>query len=137
MAYKHAAITDKIIGAFYHVYHALGYGFLEKVYENALAFELRKRGLAVVQQPAIKIRYDDHVVGEYFGDLLVEGCVLVEMKAVGALLPEHEAQLLNCLRGSDVDVGLLLNAGPVPEIKRKVYDTARNKQNAVDMASTL
>lgn len=136
MAYKYEEITEKIIAAFYHVYHTLGYGFLEKVYENALAIELRKRGLTVVQQPAIRIRYDGQVVGDYFSDILVENCVLVEMKAVDALLPEHEAQLLNCLRGSEFDVGLLLNAGRKPEVKRKIYDTARHKGNGTEADKT-
>jgi GxxExxY protein len=136
MAYKYEELTEKIIAAFYHVYHALGYGFLEKVYENALTIELRKRGLTAVQQPAIRIKYDGQVVGDYFGDILVENCILIEMKAVDALLPEHEAQLLNCLRGSEYDVGLLLNAGRRPEVKRKTYETARHKGNGTGADNT-
>ena len=99
MNYKHADLTEQIIGAFYHVYNSLGYGFLEKVYENAMVIELRRHGLEVVQQAPIKVHYDGHLVGEYFADLLVNGKVIVELKAAEGLAPEHEAQLLNYLRG--------------------------------------
>jgi len=125
MLIKHEQLTEQIIKAFYTVYHALGYGFLEKVYENALAIELRKMGLAVVQQAAIKVYYAGAVVGEYYADLLVADAVIVEIKAVQALLKEHEAQLLNYLKATPYEVGLLLNFGPKPDIKRKVYDNER------------
>lgn len=128
MAYKHADTTEQIIGAFYHVYNTLGYGFLEKVYENAMAIELRKRGLNVVQQVPIKVYYDGHLVGEYFADLLVEGKVIVELKAVEALAAEHEAQLLNYLKATEIEVGLLLNFGPKPQVRRKIYETARKRR---------
>ncbi len=125
MLVKHEQLTGQIIKAFYTVYHTLGYGFLEKVYENALAIELRKMGLSVVQQAAIKVYYARIVVGEYYADLLVEGAVIVELKAVRALVEKHEAQLLNYLKATPYEVGLLLNFGPKPEIKRKVYDNER------------
>ena len=125
MAFKHKELTDAIIGAFYHVYNTLGYGFLEKVYENALAHELRKRGLQVAQQVPIKVFYDGVVVGEYFADLLVNELVMLELKSVETIVPEHEAQMVNYLKSTKVEVGLLLNFGPKPEVKRKVYDTAR------------
>ena len=123
--YKHKEITDKIIRAFYTVYNVLGYGFLEKVYENALAIELRKMGLKVVQQAPIAVYYDGQLVGEYFADLLVEDLVIVELKATRTLIDEHEAQLLNYLKATPYEVGLLLNFGPKPEIKRKAYDNTR------------
>lgn len=129
--YKHRELTERIISAFLRVYHTLGYGFLEKVYENALVIELRGRGISVDAQVAVQVQYEGQVVGSYAADLLVEGKVVVEMKAVDALAPEHEAQLLNYLRGSAIDVGLLLNAGKRPEIKRKVYETARKKYRPV------
>jgi len=122
---KHEKLTEQIIGAFYTVYNVLGYGFLEKVYENALAIELRKMGLTVVQQAPIKVYYAGAVVGEYYADLLVADAVIVEIKAVRALAKEHEAQLLNYLKATPYEVGLLLNFGPKPEIKRKVYDNER------------
>ncbi len=123
--YKHKEITDLIIGAFYTVYNTLGYGFLEKVYENALAIALCKLGLDVVQQAPIHVYYEGHVVGEYFADLLVAGAVIVELKAGRALAAEHEAQLLNYLKATPYEVGLLFNFGAKPEMKRKAYDNAR------------
>jgi GxxExxY protein len=125
MLVKHEQLTEQIIKGFYTVYRALGYGFLEKVYENSLAIELRKIKLEVVQQAGIKVYYAGVVVGEYYADLLVADAVIVEVKAVRALLKEHEAQLLNYLKATPYEVGLLLNFGPKPEIKRKVYDNER------------
>lgn len=124
---KHEELTNKIIGAFYKVYGVLGYGFLEKVYENALAIELRSMGLTVEQQEEhpIVVRYAGQVVGQYYPDLVAEGLVIVEIKAVRELAPEHEAQLLNYLKATDIEVGLLLNFGPKPQVKRKVYDNER------------
>ena len=123
--YKHKDITELIIQAFYTVYNTLGYGFLEKVYQNALVIELRKLGLEVIPEACIKVYYNGQVVGEYFADLLVAGVVLVEIKAVRTLAPEHEAQLLNYLKATPYEVGLLLNFGPQPQIKRKAYDNTR------------
>jgi len=122
---KHKQLTEKIIQAFYTVYRTLGYGFLEKVYENALAVELRKMGLAVVQQAEIKVYYAGVLVGQYYADLLVADVVIVEIKAVRAFIKAHEAQLLNYLKATPYEVGLLLNFGPQPGIKRKVYDNER------------
>ena len=115
---------QKIITSFYTVYNILGYGFLEKVYENAMVIELRKIGLDVAPQVPIKVFYNDQIVGEYFADLIVDNLVIVELKATAKLLLEHEAQLLNYLKATRHEVGLLLNYGPKPEIKRKVYDNS-------------
>ncbi|MBN2362141.1 MAG: GxxExxY protein, partial [Deltaproteobacteria bacterium] len=109
MNYKHTELTGAIINAFYHVYNTLGHGFLEKVYENALAHELRQRGYRVSQQVPIAVHYSGVLVGEYFADLAVEDAVIIELKAAQAIAPEHEAQLVNYLKATDVDVGLLLN----------------------------
>ena len=123
---KHKEITDKILHAFFKVvYPALGFGFLEKVYENAMAIALRQMGLKVEQQVKIVVYFAGQVVGEYFADLVVEGCVIVELKAVQHLLEEHEAQLLNYLRATKYEVGLLLNFGPQPRFRRKVFDNNR------------
>ncbi|MCD4684748.1 MAG: GxxExxY protein [Anaerolineae bacterium] len=122
---KHTDLTKKIIGAFYDVYNGLGYGFLEKVYENALALELRKLGLSVQQQKPITVFYAGEPVGEYFADVVVNDVVLVELKAAQRLAGEHEAQLLNYLKATTMEVGLLLNFGPKPEIKRKAYANSR------------
>jgi len=124
-ALKHADVTDKILHAFFKkVYPKLGYGFLEKVYENALALELRRVGLTVEQQARIEVYYDGVVLGEYFADLLVDGVVIVELKAIQRLGPQEEAQLLNYLRATPYEVGLLLNFGPRPDFRRKVFDNA-------------
>ncbi len=125
MAYKHTELTEAIIGAFYAVYGDLGYGFLEKVYANALALELHARGIMAVREQPISVRYKGVVVGEYFADLIVKDTVIVEAKAVRSLLDEHEAQLLNYLKATPYEVGLLLNFGPKPAIRRKAYDNAR------------
>lgn len=122
MADKHVGLTREIIGAFYAVYNSLGYGFLEKVYENALAIELRRRGLTVEQQKPICVYYQGEIVGEYFADLVVNDLVIVELKAGRTITETHEAQLLNYLKATPYEVGLLLNFGPTAEKKRKVYN---------------
>jgi GxxExxY protein len=123
---KHKDITDKILHAFFKiVYPALGFGFLEKVYENAMVIAFRQMGLKVEQQVKIVVYFAGQVVGEYSADLVVEGCVIIELKAVQNLLEEHEAQLLNYLRATQYEVGLLLNFGPQPRFRRKVFDNER------------
>lgn len=124
---KHEELTQQIIKAFYTVYNTLGYGFLENVYQNALVLELRKMGLHVTAQQPIKVYYDQQVVGEYFADLVVEECIIVELKAVNAFLTEHEAQLLNYLNATRYEVGLLFNFGPKPQVKRKIFDNERKR----------
>ena len=120
---KHADVTDKILHAFFKkVYPKLGYGFLEKVYENAFAVELRRMGLKVKQQAAIDVYYEGVIIGEYSADLLVEDVVIVELKAIQRLTDADEAQLLNYLRATPYEVGLLLNFGPRPDFCRKAYD---------------
>jgi GxxExxY protein len=125
MAYKHANLTEAVIGAFFTVYNDLGYGFVEEVYANALALELRERGVGVVREQPISVRYKGAIVGEYLADLVVEQVVIVETKAARMLLDEHETQLLHDLKATPYEVGLLLNFGPKPEVKRKAYDNAR------------
>ena len=123
---KHSEITDKILHAFYKVvYPQLGYGFLEKVYENALVIALTALTLRVQQQVKITVYFQQRIVGEYFADLVVEDVVIVELKAVSRLLAEHEAQLLNYLRATPYEVGLLLNFGPKPQFIRKAFDNSR------------
>ncbi|HLS30548.1 MAG TPA: GxxExxY protein [Flavobacteriaceae bacterium] len=122
---KHSDITDKIIKAFYKVYNTLGYGFLEKVYENAMFVELRKMGCFVERQKRIKVFYEETQVGDYFADLTVNKCVIVEIKAAEALSKENEYQLINYLKATGIEVGLLLNFGKTPEFRRKIFS---NKQ---------
>ena len=119
---KQSHLTSQIIGTFFKVYNTLGYGFLEKVYENALALELRNVGLKIEQQQPILVYYEAQVVGEYFADIVVNETIIVELKATRQNMREHEAQLLNYLKATRFEVGLLLNFGPKAEYKRKVYD---------------
>ena len=121
----HEEITSDIINAFYHVYNILGYGFLEKVYENALAKELAKRGHSVKQQVPIQVFYEGEAVGEYFSDILVDDKIILELKAAEEIAKAHEAQLVNYLKATDIQVGLLLNFGPKAEFKRKIFTKRR------------
>jgi len=115
------SITERIIGCAQSVSNVLGCGFLEKVYENALAIELRKRGLVAEQQREVAVRYDDQVVGQYTVDLLVENSVIVELKAVSALDDIHRAQCMNYLKATGLRVCLLINFGrPKLDVKRIV-----------------
>jgi GxxExxY protein len=125
LCFKHETLTDTIICCFYIVYNRLGYGFLEKVYENSLLIELEKSGHSATRQYPVSVRYDGQVVGEYFADIMVDDKVIVEVKAGKTLLPEHGAQLLNYLKGTDIEVGLLLNFGMKPEIRRKAFENFR------------
>ena len=110
--------TRRVIGAFYEVYNTLGYGFLEAVYARALERELRARGLAVAREVLIEVRYKAEVVGLFRADMVVEERVVLELKASSALAPADRAQLVNYLRGSGLEVGLLLHFGPEPEVRR-------------------
>ncbi len=114
-------ITDKILSAFYEVYNVLGHGFLEKVYQNALFFELQNRDLFVEAQKKINVTYKNKVVGEFFTDRFINEVVVVEIKANDYLLPENEYQLLNYLKATNIEVGLLINFGRKAEFKRIVY----------------
>jgi GxxExxY protein len=122
---KNGELTEKIIKIFYKVYNTLGYGFLEKVYENAMMIEFKKSGVSADAQSPVNVVYDDEVIGEYYADILVDDKVIVEIKAAKTLASEHEAQLLNYLKATDIELGLLINFGPKPEIKRKIYDNNR------------
>jgi len=124
----HEDLTSQIIASFYGVYNALGYGFLEKVYENALLIELRKRGLTAQQQIPIQVYYDGQPVGEYFADILVNGMIILELKAASEIILAHEAQLVNYLKATNIEVGFVLNFGPRAEFKRKISSNMR-KQN--------
>jgi GxxExxY protein len=121
--YKHSEITEIIIKAFYHVYNKLGYGFLEKVYEKALAIECRKLGLKCLCQCPIEVFYDNEVVGFYIADMIVNQVVIVEIKAASAISTEHEIQLVNYLKATEIEVGLVVNFGKKPEFKRKVFSS--------------
>lgn len=118
----HEELTEIIIKSFYTVYNKLGYGFLEKVYENALLLELKNQGLNCSKQVPIEVYYDDTSVGNYFADILVEDKIILELKAgEGSLIEEHELQLINYLKATDKEVGLLLFFGKKPIFKRKIF----------------
>ncbi len=121
--YLHSDITALVIKAFYNVYNKLGYGFLEKVYENSLLIELRKSGLSCKAQQQIKVFYDDDEVGFYIADIVINDCVIIEVKAAESLCEMHEAQLINYLKATEIEVGLLLNFGKNAELKRKVFSS--------------
>ena len=127
--YKEADLTNRILCCFYNVYGQLGYGFLEKVYENALILELGEKSIKAVSQSPIPVLYKGKTIGEYFADILVEDKVIIEIKAGKTLMPEHEAQILNYLKATDIEVGLLLNFGPKPEVRRKAFENSRKKAN--------
>src|SRR5690554_2056536 len=113
-------ITNKIIKAYYNVYNTLGYGFLEKVYENAMMIELKKAGLNSRRQVPISVFYEEQLVGSYFADILVEDSIVVELKAAENLCEEHEVQLINYLKATNLEIGLLFNFGKKPQFKRKI-----------------
>jgi GxxExxY protein len=130
MELLHKDVTDKIIQAFYKVYNDLGFGFLEKVYENALFIELTRMDLFCIKQKRIKVYYQDQIVGDYFADLIVSECVIIELKAAENLCQEHELQLINYLKATHIEVGLLLNFGKKPEFRRKIF-TNENKKTGL------
>ena len=121
MEYKYTDLTDRIIRCFYDVYNKLGYGFLEKVYEKALCIELTQNNLQFEQQYPVVVYYKGHLIGDFVCDLIIENKIIVEIKAVRSLVPVHDAQLLNYLKGTQQEVGLLLNFGPEPQVRRKAF----------------
>ena len=125
MELLHKDLTDIILKTFYEVYNELGYGFLENVYQNALLIELRNKGLNVVPQKRIKVYYKGDEVGDYFADLIVEEKIILELKAADYIVEQFENQIVNYLRGTDCEVGLLLNFGKKPEFRRKIFENKR------------
>jgi GxxExxY protein len=124
---KHEQITEKIIQAFYKVYNTLGYGFLEKVYENAMYIELTEMGFKVDRQKRVLVYYKSHIVGDYSSDLTIEDVVICELKTNEMLATDNENQLINYLKATTIEVGLLLNFGKKPEIRRKIYDNDKKE----------
>ena len=124
-------LTRQILRAYYNVYNTLGYGFLEKVYENAMVLELNELGLHGRRQVPIKVYYAAEQVGDYFADIIVEDVVILELKAAEALCEEHELQLVNYLRATKIEYGLLLNFGKKPEIKRKIFENKYKKSVSI------
>ena len=129
MELLHKSLTDQILKTFYDVYNELGFGFLEKVYQNALYLELKSRGFQVEAQKKIKVYYKNVTVGEYYADLVVNNLIILELKATETIVKEFEYQLINYLRATDIEVGLLLNFGTKPEFRRKVFCNDRKNIN--------
>ncbi|MEO8043036.1 MAG: GxxExxY protein [Acidobacteriota bacterium] len=126
---KHAELTKRVIGTFYDVYNELGHGFIESVYENSLAIALRANGHEVFQQVDIPVWFRGNQVGDFDADLLVDRILILELKAARAIDSAHVAQLLNYLRATDIEMGLLLNFGPKAEFKRLAFDNSRNGES--------
>ena len=122
---KYSEITDKILKAFFQVHTELGYGFAEKVYENALVILLQELGLRVEQQKRINVYFHGQIVGEYIADLVVNDVILLELKAVQKIIDQHSAQLWNYMKATKFEVGLLLNFGPKAVFQRRVFDNER------------
>ncbi len=120
-------LSNKLISAFYEVYNTLGYGFLEKVYENALILELKKRHIHGKRQVPLKVHYLNEQVGDYYADIIVEDRIIVELKAAEGLREEHEAQLINYLRATSIEVGFLFNFGKEASFKRKIFENKYKK----------
>ncbi|SHL42222.1 MULTISPECIES: GxxExxY protein [Flavobacterium] len=121
----HKELSESILKVFYEVYNELGYGFLEKVYQNAMYLELKSQGFKVEPQKQIKVYYKNELVGDFFADLLINGVIILELKACESLVKAHYVQTLNYLKATNIEIGLLLNFGEKPEIKRLIFTNNR------------
>lgn len=127
--YPHQELTKSIIGIYYNVYNELGYGFLEKVYHRAMIIELNKNGYEVEHEKKIDVFYKNEVVGTYIPDLIINKSVILELKCVEYLIEAHENQLINYLKATECEVGLVLNFGKDPQFKRKIFTNDLKKRN--------
>ncbi|HXB22873.1 MAG TPA: GxxExxY protein, partial [Candidatus Solibacter sp.] len=128
--YKHSEVTDQIIGVFYDVYNEMGFGFLESVYRNSLQFALLDKGLAVEAEVSVSVFFRGRNVGDFQADLVVNKCILLELKTANAIVAAHEAQVLNYLRATSLELGLILNFGPKPQVRRLLLDNPRKHLRA-------
>lgn len=125
--YLYADLTRRVIGVFYDVYNELGYGFLEEVYHRAMLIALRQAGLRVESEARLPVYFRGQPIADYMADILVKGVVILELKAANALDNSHECQLLNYLQATDIELGLLLNFGPRPTVRRRIFDNDRKR----------
>jgi GxxExxY protein len=125
--FKHGDVTDKVIHCFYDVYNELGFGFLESVYHKAMLFALEELGLLAESSVKLPVYFRGHPVGDFEADIVVERAVILELKAAEAVDSAHDAQLLNYLKATTAEVGLLLNFGPKPKFKRLAFDNTRKR----------
>jgi GxxExxY protein len=121
----HKELSDSILKVFYEVYNELGYVFLEKVYQNAMYLELKSQGFKVEVQKQIKVHYKGQLVGDFFADLCIDDLIILELKACDGLVKAHYVQTLNYLKATNIEIGLLLNFGEKPEIKRLIFTNNR------------
>ena len=115
--FKYKGLIEKIVNIFYKIYNKLGYGFLEKVYKDAMMIEFKKEGIPSISQSGIRVFYKGEIIDEHYADILVDNKVIVKIKAAKSLVEDNEAQLLDCLKAIDIEAGLLLNFGTKPEVK--------------------
>ena len=125
--FRHRDLTERIIGAFYEVYNELGFGFLESVYHRAMLHALTQAGLLAETEVGLPVYFRGCLVGDFSADIFVERAVILELKAVEELHPAHEAQLLNYLKASPIELGLLLNFGPKPRVRRLIFSNDRKR----------
>src|SRR5262249_51839115 len=136
-SYKHSELTDSIIGVFYSVYNELGFGFLESVYRKALKLSLEEKGLRVEAEVPIPVFFRGTNVGDFRADLILNRLVLLELKTAETIVAAHEAQLLNYLRATTLELGLILNFGPKPQVRRLLFDNVRKQLQSQPMGSAL
>ena len=123
--FLHKQLSEIVLKTYFDVYNYLGYGFLEKVYQNAMYFELKEKGYKVEIEKPIKVYFKEQLVGEYYADLVVEDLIILELKAADCIVAAFENQILNYLKGTDCEVGLLLNFGTKPEFRRKIFENSK------------
>ena len=133
----HGDLTDQIIKIYYQVYNELGYGFLEKVYERAMVISLKKANLYCANQVPIKVYFHKEEIGDYYADIIVENLVIIELKAAEAIVEAHENQLVNYLKATDKEVGLLLNFGKKPELRRKLFENKFKKNLPPNLSKSV
>ena|SRR5215813_9896765 len=135
--YKHSELTDTIIGVFYDVYNELGFGFLESVYRKALQLALIEKGLRAESEVAVSVFFHGQSVGDFRADLVVNGVILLELKTADTIVGAHEAQVLNYLRATSLELGLILNFGPQPQVRRLLLDNARKRAKSQESGGSL
>ncbi|HET8890498.1 MAG TPA: GxxExxY protein [Candidatus Angelobacter sp.] len=134
----HSGLTEKILGVYYDVYNEIGHGFLESVYNNCMLLAVTKAGMSVRREVPVPVYFRGHDVGQFKADLVVDGSVLIELKAVQTLDRSHEAQIMNYLRATELEVGLLLNFGsPKPQFRRIVFENSNKKIRVYPRASAV
>jgi GxxExxY protein len=123
--YKHSELTDLIIAVFYEVYNELGFGFLESVYRKSLCLALLQKGVSVEQEVPVTVFFRGQNVGDFRADLVVDRTILLEQKTAEQIVAAHESQVLNYLRSTALELGLILNFGPKPQVRRLLLDNSR------------